>query len=150
MIASKDGLPIELHFRLNVVDEWPPVAVEGVLCTAVDKGYRIESPPLFVKGISVGDIIEVAFDLENDVASWQPISQSGRTTAWILRTGSGNNIATVLPELRALGCQIVELPELGCYAVDIPPEVSIADIDACLARLDGNSTAVAFPSYRHP
>ena len=85
MIISKDmNSQVELHFRLNVIDECPPVAVEGVLCTLVENGYRIESPPLFVKGISVGDIIEVKFDVENYVALWQPVSKSGRTTAWIM------------------------------------------------------------------
>lgn len=150
MTISKDmSSQVELHFRLHVIDEWPPVAVEGVLCTLVENGYRIESPPLFVKGISVEDIIEVKFDTENYVAWWQPISKSGRTTAWIMRTGPDNNIQTIVAELRLLGCQIEQLPELGCYAVDIPAEVSITDIDARFARLNEDSTAVAFPSYRH-
>ncbi len=148
--ATEDRALMELHFVLNVVDEWPPAVIEGVLCTPVDNGYRVELPPLFVKGISVGDVISVKFNAENNVEAWQPVALSARSTAWILRTGSGDNIGTILPKLESLGCKIVQIPKLGCYAVDIPAEVPIADIDACLAYLDEESTAVAFPSYRHP
>jgi len=150
MTALKESSShIELHFKLNVVQAWPPVAVEGVLCTLVGSMYSVETPPLFVKGISVGDIIEVEFDGEDHVTSWRAVSQSDRTTARILRTGPGNNIAIIISDLQSMDCRVIQLPELGCYSVDIPGEVPIADIDACLARLDSNSTAVAFPSYRH-
>ena len=65
MNATKDSnLAIELHFILNVVDEWPPVAIEGVPCIQVEGGYRIETPPLFVKGLSVGDVISAEFNLD--------------------------------------------------------------------------------------
>jgi hypothetical protein len=143
------NLPIELHFILNVVDEWPPVAVEGVPCIQVEGGYRIETPPLFVKGLSVGDVISAEFNSDGNVASLQLISRSGRTTLWILRTAEGDNIESVLPRLQSMNCKIVALPKQGSYSVDVPAEVSIADVDACLAQLDANSTAVAFPSFRH-
>jgi len=51
---------VELHFRLKMDDDWPPVALEGVPCSQVPGGYRVEAPPLFVKGLSCGDIISVA------------------------------------------------------------------------------------------
>lgn len=150
MNAKKNSnLPLELHFILRVVGEWPPVAIEGIPCMQVEGGYRIESPPLFVKGLSVGDVILAEFDLLGNVVAWRLVSRSGRTTAWILRTGAGDNIASVLPCLKSINCEIVALPKLGCYSVDVPAAVCIADVDACLAHLDASSTAVAFPSFRH-
>lgn len=147
--SRKNTAMVELHFILNVVDEWPPVSIEGILCTQVAKGYRLESPPLFVKGLSVGDVISADFEPTGNVASWHVLARSRRTTVWILRTGPGDNIAAVLRELQAIGCKVVELPKLGCCAVDVPAEISIADVDALLAHLAASSTAVVFPSFRH-
>lgn len=147
--STKNTAVVELHFILNVVDEWPPVAIEGILCTRWGGGYRLESPPLFVKGLSVGDVISADFDPAGNVKSWQILAHSPRTTVWILRTGPGDNIAAVLRELQSIGCKVVDIPRLGCYSVDVPAEVSIADVDAFLAHLDASSTAVVFPSFRH-
>jgi hypothetical protein len=140
---------VELHFQLEVKDGWPPVAIEGVLCSEVDGGYRIETPPLFVKKLSCGDVIAVTRNREERVLSWVHVRKSGRTTIWILRTGHPDNIADVLPALRTLHCEVSQLPQLGVYSVDVPEEVSIDDVDACLAQLDPRSVAVAYPSLRH-
>jgi Domain of unknown function (DUF4265) len=140
---------IELHFNLNVIEDWPPVSVEGILCTKILEGYRLESPPLFVKGLSVGDIISVEFDSVNNIKSWKILAHSSRTTIWILRTGPNDNIRPVLEGLKSLGCKSVELSELGCYSVDVPAEVSIADVDTLLSSLDPINTAAVFPSFRH-
>lgn len=147
--SIENALPVELHFSLDVVDEWPPVAIEGILCIEVDDGYRIESPPLFIKGLSVGDVISIELDPADNVIAWQVLVYSSRTTVWILRTGPKDNISTVVRDLQAIDCKVVELPTLGCYSVDVPAEVCIDNVDACLAQLDTSSTAVAFPSFRH-
>jgi hypothetical protein len=141
---------IELHFSLEVDDDgWPPVAVEGLPCTDLGGEFRVESPPLFVKGLSVGDIISVALDANGNVASWQSIQKSKRSTIWILRLEKSNCISDVLAELRALTCHTVQLSQCGSYAVDVPEEVEMKHVDACLARLDPETAAVAFPSFRH-
>ena len=79
---------IELHYNLNVIEDWPPVSIESILCTKILEGYRLESPPLFVKGLSVGDIISVELDSVNNIKSWKILAHSSRTTIWILRTGA--------------------------------------------------------------
>lgn len=150
MSASKhDQIAIELHFLLTIRDEWPPVALEGVLCTEVEGGYRIDEPPLFVKGISCGDVIAVSRNSEGDVLSWTHIQRSGRTTIWLLRTGKADNTAEVLSKLHSLNCKTAQLPQFGCYSVDVPKECAIADVDSCLAQLNTESVAVAYPSFRH-
>lgn len=141
--------PIELHFVLNVVQEWPPVAIEGLPCTQVPDGYRVDQPPLFVKGISCGDVIAVVFDSAGNVASWRSIHRSHRSTVWILRTGPGDNIASVLVEVQAIKCRIAQLPQLGCYSIDVPEEVAMLEVDSCLAHLDSANAAVVYPSFRH-
>jgi hypothetical protein len=148
MIISANK-PVELHFVLDVVDEWPPVALEGIPCVQTSEGFKINSPPLFVKGISRDDVITVTRDAHGNVLSWRHSLLSRRSTIWILRTGPGDNIAQVVAELEALNCISVQLPQLGCYAIDVPAEVQISDVDKCLAKLDAESAAVAYPSFRH-
>lgn len=50
---------VELKFPLDVEDDWPPVAVEGLPFDVALGGYVATVPPLFVKDLSVGDVIAV-------------------------------------------------------------------------------------------
>jgi Domain of unknown function (DUF4265) len=142
----------ELNFALSMHDGWPPLAVEGVPCTKQSEIFRVEAPPLFVNGISVGDIIDVTFDEQRNVRAWQHHFKSGRTTVWLLRTAQGAEpeIDATLSELASMECNVVRLPEVGAYSVDVPESCDIKKVDAYLALLDRSRVAVAFPSFRHP
>ncbi|WP_350339216.1 DUF4265 domain-containing protein [Geomonas sp. Red32] len=107
-------------------------------------------PPVFVKGLSVGDVIEVSLESEpRRVAFWRHVKRSGHTTIWLLRLCRSATIEAVLTELRGLGCNTVGLEKLGTYSVDVPETVQIETVDVVLANLDADSVAVAFPSMRH-
>jgi hypothetical protein len=140
---------VELHFVLDINDGWPPVAIEGLLCSAVEGGFRVEAPPLFIKKLSVGDIISVSQDSAGNVFSWVHVEKSNRTTIWLLRIAKTDSIDGVLQKLSSLKCQSVQLPQYGCYSIDIPEECSIANVDACLEELDKSCIAIAYPSFRH-
>ena len=140
----------ELHFCLDVEDEWPPVSIEGVLVTAVEGQFRIETPPLFVKGLSVGDILNVNFDSEKNVTSWQHVSRSNRSTIWLMRLSEPANIEKTLDELESHHCQVIKLPSLGSYSIDVPESCEMKIIDECLAQLNEDKVAIAYPSFRHP
>ena len=109
----------------------------------------MEVPSLFVKGLSVGDVISVTKTEAGHVDSWTHVKKSGRTTIWLLRTAKSDKIDEVLRELRSLNCHTSQLRQFGCYSIDVPQETSISKIDACLARLDPSKVAVAYPSFRH-
>src|SRR5687768_8106613 len=81
------GLRDSLTFRLTVDDGWPPVAAECLPVVATDRGYSLETAPLFVKGLSVGDVIAVTELEQEQVWSWVHISESRHSTVWLLRTG---------------------------------------------------------------
>ncbi|MGR9116094.1 MAG: DUF4265 domain-containing protein [Gammaproteobacteria bacterium] len=140
---------IELHFLLDIDDDWPPVSLEGIPCTQVEDGYRVDVPPLFVKGLSVGDVIKVTQNTEGEVMSWEHVQKSDRTTIWLLRIAETQEIEKVLERLHKLKCKTVQLPQYGCYSIDVPAECPLQDIDACLASLDSSRVAVAYPSFRH-
>jgi hypothetical protein len=140
---------IDLNFTLEVDDGWPPFAGECIPCTHVMGGYRIEAPPLFIKDISVGDVIAVNQDNTGNVTSWKHVHRSARTTIWLLRLNESDAIERVLSNLRSIHCNTASLPELGVFSIDIPQDVAIDSVDHFLADLDQASVAVAYPSIRH-
>jgi len=144
------GTPtVSLKFPLEVVDDWPPVAVESLPFLVSSRGYTAAAAPLFVKDLSVGDVIEPQLGDESTVKSWRHLLRSGRTTIWLLRMKQPSDINSALADLRTLGCNSVGFDAGGCYAIDVPETVSIKSVDTVLASLDSNAVAVAFPSMRH-
>ena len=143
---------VSLGFVLDVEDGWPPVAVESLpFTTGLIEEYRLTKPPLFVKDLSVDDVIAVTeFDLEGNVVSWRHVVRSKRTTIWMLRLQQTEDIERALSELRTLGCNTVGLDSVGCYSIDVPERLEIEKIDPVLSGLDAECVAVAFPSMRHP
>lgn len=139
-----------LSFQLEVEDGWPPAAVECLPCEEVPGGFRIRAAPLFVKGLSVGDVIRASPDEESRVWEWEHLSLSAHTTVWILRCGPVRaDIERLLARLRAVNCNTVSCDEFGCHAVDVPPECPIASVDEILDGVDTDDIAIAFPSFRH-
>ena len=141
----------KLSFQLEVEDGWPPVAAEVMECTQVDKSFRIESAPLFLKGLSVGDLIIATPDEEGRVWEWQHLAKSDRTTIWLARLSleAQGEIDATLLKLRGLKCNVTRSEALGCFAIDVPADCPIDDVDRCLAPLAPDRVAVAFPSFRH-
>lgn len=144
---------VSLGFVLEIEDGWPPVAVESLPFATglVVEEYRLTKPPLFVKDLSVDDLIAVnEFDLEGNVVSWRHIVRSQRTTIWLLRLRQTEDIKRALSELRELGCNTVGLDSVGCYSIDVPENLGIEKIDAVLSSIDAERVAIAYPSMRHP
>ena len=140
----------ELQFRLGVEDGWPPVSVEGLPFRITASGYESTTPPLFVKGLSVGDVIAVELGENGLVESWHHISKSEHSVVWLLRMERTNQIEKVLEEVRAFGCRTVSLPAAGAHAIDVPESVLIEQVDRILGQLDPEKVAIVYPSFRHP
>jgi Domain of unknown function (DUF4265) len=139
-----------LEFGLVEKDGWPPVSVESLPFSVASDGYVALLPPLFVKDLSVGDVIDAEVDIDSfRVVSWRHVVRSKRTTIWLLQMRSSDTINVVLAKLREHGCNTVGLDALGTYAVDVPESVAIEMVDKALEHLDPESVAVAFPSMRH-
>lgn len=139
---------IELMFLLKIDDGWPPVAKECLICTATESNYRVEVPPLFVKDISVGDVIEIERDEEGDVSAWSQVKRSKRSTVWIMVTGS-TSIEGTIECLISMKCNVERFKEYRYFSIDVPEECSVERLDECLAALDREKVSIAFPSFRH-
>jgi hypothetical protein len=143
---------IELLFQLEQdEDGWPPVAVEGLWCEPHDGSYRVETCPLFVKGLSVGDLIDVEQDERGEVLSFDVVRPSRNSTVWIIFWDE-SKVEPTLAELGFLDCDTTGplggwKPKL-CSA-NVPGNVSLNDVDAALEPQELGQIAVAYPSNRH-
>jgi hypothetical protein len=142
---------ITVDFALNVVDGWPPVAVESVKAEPIKQGFKICSAPLFIKNMSVGDIVRATEECDGRVYEWVHLEQSGHSNIWIgrLNRDATRAIHAALNQLLNIGCAITHSDQLGCYAVDVPPILRIEPVDEILAQLDREEVAVVYPSMRH-
>jgi Domain of unknown function (DUF4265) len=142
-------MSISLQFPLDVEDDWPPVGSESLPFRKLDEGYECLSVPLFVKDLSVGDIIQFTKDSEGLLSSWSHLRKSGRSTIWLLRLSKNDQIEPCLHKLRSLGCNTSGVVEFGCYAIDVPEVLKIQVVDEVLKDLCSDLVAVAFPAMRH-
>jgi len=140
---------VELRFSLDVQKNWPPVAVEALPFEVCSTGYLSTVPPLFVKGLSVGDVIVPQVDGEGFVSAWRHVSKSPNSVVWLLRIAPTEQIEEVLANLRALTCNTASLPQAGVYSIDVPGRVQFENVDAILATLNSDEVAAAYPSFRH-
>lgn len=139
---------IELLFSIDIEDDWPPARIECLYFSRCEKGYRLETAPFFIKGMSVGDIIEVRQDENGLVNSWSHVCKSGRTTVWVKIFGS-KSIESTLNHLKKMSCNIESLAQYNYYSVDVPECCSIEDVEECLEEIGEDDIAVAYPSFRH-
>ena len=139
-----------LKFRLDADDSgWPPVGSESIPVIGHEDGtYEVAVPPLFVKGISVGDCISADVDDENYVRNWSHRSLSKRSTIWILK-GNAKNLEHRIDSLRKLGCNIERLTSIGLYAIDVPRHIAVSDIDDLMSKIEMDGGHIAYPSFRH-
>ena len=144
---------IELMFKLEQdEDDWPPVGAEGLWCQPVNSLYRVETCPLFVKGISVGDLIEAEADEDGRVFQFTVAEPSANSTVWLI-FWDRSAINPTLQALRSLGCDTTGPPEgtdAKICSVNVPANVDFTKVDAVLQPLEQpERIAVAYPSYRH-
>jgi hypothetical protein len=141
---------ISLQFPLDIEDDWPPFGSESLPFNKNGTEFELISPPLFVKGLSSGDIISVALDRDNFVCGWHYLKKSGNSTIWILRISLDDSIDSCLNKLREIGCNTVSMEDIGCFSVNVPENLSLSSIDDILESLNENVAAIAYPSLRHP
>lgn len=138
----------ELIFKLETDDGWPPVVKECIVYSDCELGCQVEVAPLFIKDLSVGDVIKVDKGVFGDVISWEHVERSNRSTVWIMVYGD-YSIEKFLDALKSFGCNVERFEEYQYFAIDVPPECSAERLDECLEGLDEDRSAVAFPSFRH-
>jgi hypothetical protein len=144
----KVGSQDSLTFRLAVEDGWPPVAAECMPCAVDQGGFRMLAAPLFVRELSLDDIISITEEENGQIWSWQHIYKSANSTVWFLTIGD-TSIEEPLVHLTALGCSVVRFPVAGVISLNVPPSVSADLLDSYFAGFTVEELKVAYPSWRH-
>ena len=138
----------QLTFALEVDDGWPPVAAECLPASISAEGARLLVPPLFVKGLAVGDLFNVTQTADGQVVAWSLLSESGHSTVWIMSFG-GLEVDGLLAQARELVCSTSVFPTKLVGAIDLPPAVPATVLDGMLAPYSEDKLAVAYPVWRH-
>lgn len=140
---------LSLSFNLDIVDGWPPVAVEGLVFTNVGVDcYRLEVPPFFIKDLSVGDVLNIETSADGFVSKWTHEFRSLRSTIWIM-DWEDPNLEMVVAHLLSRKCNVERFKQYKYLSLDVPSECSQQELEFWLDKLDEEKASVAYPSYRH-
>jgi Domain of unknown function (DUF4265) len=139
----------ELTFALDVIDGWPPVAAEVIYCNENKNGYGILNPPFFIKGVSVGDILNVVKDgVNGQVFEWSYSLKSSNSTIWLMNSDSSICEITIL-KINEIGCVAEYLFNFSLVSVSFPSTMPAETINQLVGEFEGQGFSVAFPSWRH-
>jgi Domain of unknown function (DUF4265) len=139
----------KLLFPLVVhADGWPPVGSESIPAEVHTSGnLSILNPPLFVKDLSVGDLISVEFDDQGAVSDWKHVQRSGNSTVWVLQ-GAASSLDELASYFLELKCNVERFSDIGLIAVDVPACVSEPALDHVIDKCRASGGHVAVPSFR--
>ena len=139
-----------ISFALDIQDGWPPVAAESLWCERTQGRFKLQSIPLFVRGLAWGDVIAATPDAHTgQVADYELVEASGHSVIWMLNPGK-LEIDEFIAELQALGCKVVSgLLGYEHYAIDVPPGADIGALDGMISLWDELGLAFAYAAWRH-
>ena len=107
------------------------MTAETLWATPVQGGYKVDNIPFYVRGVAVGDIVEVFPTVGGGLQFAKVVVPSRHSTLRIVLTDSDD-----VPVLRRIllekGCEteLSHIPTL--IAVDVPPSVDLSAIESFL------------------
>lgn len=116
--------PVRDHVKITFFlprdeDGYPPYERENLLAAPLPEGsFRIESIPYYVRGISKGDVIDVATQGARRFAK-RLVEASGNSTLRIW-TDDEETSQRVMDQLEALGCEVDNEHDPKLVAVNVP------------------------------
>jgi hypothetical protein len=108
-------------------DDYPPFDSEDLWSTPVGDGhYRIESIPLFARGIAWGDIVSAVSE-EEELVFQEVVEPSGHSTVRLMVADEAA-VSEVIEHFERQGCTSENsyMPKL--IALDVPPSISLDDL----------------------
>ncbi|UZE37337.1 DUF4265 domain-containing protein [Pseudomonas sp. B21-059] len=129
----------KIMLRLTVVDDYPPVASEGVWAQQQPDGlYRVANIPFYSPDVCYED--DVAVQVQDDGLKWfkQIERSSGNSTLRLVFFETGRaRTSEVLERINALGCRWEGMSK-AFYSINVPASVlldSVLDyLQACFEQ----------------
>ena len=126
--APRPGERVKVVFRLEKdADGYPPEDVESLWGLRRPDGVLIDNIPFFVRGVALGDTVEVT-PAPDGALEFSGIVRGGGHSTYrilVLRTDQGA-IPEVMSELIGLGLAVEE--DAGLLAVDVPPSIAVSGV----------------------
>lgn len=136
--AQQDGATVlvRLLFALAQDAGWPPAPHEEIWAQPLGDGrYSVETPPWYVRGLAVRDIVEAAPG-EGGLWAGETLRWGGRLTVRVLPLPEGplnGDPQEVRRAFAPLGVLSGEpSPQYGIVALDIPREADLRAVKALL------------------
>jgi hypothetical protein len=121
-----------VYFRLERdADGFPPADEESLLGTRLDDAhYRLESAPIFVRGVASGDVVQVR-DVEGRLWFQRVTERGGHRTIRVsmLDTSLADGVKQVV---RGFGCDLEKSQIAGYFSIDVPPDANKTELLAFL------------------
>jgi hypothetical protein len=130
-------------------DGYPPFDSEDLWSTPVGEGrYRIESIPLFARGIAWGDIVTAVSEEEEELLFQEVVEPSGHSTVRLM-VAKEEEVPAILEHFERQGCTGENHFTPRLIALDVPPSISLdelkqeLDMGYALARWDYEEACIA-------
>ena len=124
-----------MEFRLEVIDDWPPVSAESLWVEPIGDGkFRIDNSPFFVRNIAVGDLVEGAEVLDEPVKFVGKISSGGHSTVWVI-TLNDKIGESLKGGIRELGCHVEGSPWPSLISIDVPSGSHLGELHRLLREV---------------
>lgn len=132
---------VRVHFKLDQIDDYPPVSVESAwtIETPEDEGYGyvMDSIPFFFSLATLGDRISVE---EEGGKLWFKgvVRRSGNSLIRVVLFDPSRT-EEVRSALRRLGCDVEALSSYNLLAVSVPENVSLVEVQTYLKAMVDDS-----------
>ena len=138
----------KLLFVLDIEDDWPPIASEGVWCKSVGENFRLENSPFFISGLAFGDIFSAEPDNVNDhIFEFKLIEESGHSVVWLMNNNE-TDLSNFKEKVLELGCRIEGMLKFSLYSIDVPPKIDVEKFDNLIKKYENKGIHFAYPVWR--
>ncbi|AMM22076.1 hypothetical protein AX769_20395 [Frondihabitans sp. PAMC 28766] len=126
---------VRIDVPLEVVDGWPPVAVE-TLDSWREEGDTavVESIPVFALDLSRGDTALTSPGPDGILRFEGRTRRGGHATFRFITLEGDEPVRPVVERLRQLGADVVPTSFPALWALDVPPEAHVETVHAALAE----------------
>lgn len=126
---------VRVNFHLDGAEDWPPNGVESIWCvrTSQSDEFVVDSIPLFVFDVSLGDTIRAEADSSGQLACGGLVRDGGHSTVRVFVPPDDVDTSEVVALAARVGCGSEVLRAMGIVGMDVPTESALDSLRLALA-----------------
>lgn len=138
-----DELKIGFPLEVDEEEDWPPFDAEHLWFRKAGDLYELDSVPLFLMDLSLGDLLRIEIDEAGYATQWSVVTRSPNSTVWMFCPGC----TTLADELVSRGYEVEH--HGGIYSVNIRGDSTLRAFHDLVAASADTPQEFAYPSLRH-